>query len=1162
MEEATKAADFLFEGRLVSRDLAATHAIKFPDGSVENYLVSSDEWLGVIQKSLLEQCAGKLYLAENSRSEAGRERSRLAVYVTSPSEADNALVLPEVIRLAKELLGAERRAAVEGKAREYIGKCTDTANRTSPRALLPRDSKWMQSPTTNVLAKIAVSQGLPEPYTALDHMRRTVDPWTSVLMQAEIPTSVFHYAVFPFIVLDAELIRAIEAAVLGVFEQAGRIKVQVDKPLYVIGSKAGEEAGPLKFLRFVGADGKTSVARTKLFRELTPPQMLLRIWKATTPLWICDDMEKLDAVARPVVNAAADLETEAQQLGEDLSVQNQRKHMAKQLRTFERFNDRAGFDPIYFANLVSLAVAKHTGDTRMALKCGLARAVVPYLNKFYLYDMSAKKIMEHAWTECGDVDVHDAFGQVKWNHSYNHLDDKEFRNHLSLVGGIERSIQCSDSKTLVTADAGQVWCDSRSKLLCRNHVFEDPQLYLPGQAKFESADFNEFTGYEFSASEFSTAEAINEALAYRVKTPTGFFDITTVLAHVQTTMCADIPNVYWYHVRCLAWILRNPGKMLHTCTIFLGEQGVGKNLWLGFFGRLLRHYYLCTTKVQEILGKFNSLLHGKTFVVLNEIDKTIGPAEFAQLKGLVTEPTFTANAKYEHAADVPNHCNLMLTTNELNTSPVPIGGRERRFLVLQCTNTINRVCSDFFEQYAEFSQSPGGMRALAAYLFSLDLSKFKPRDIPLTSVGIQSKLAYLPARDKWWYHCLEHAAIYVGYEPRGPNEGKDAVLQRHHLSSVQSLNPAQLSDLGLVRKTKEKDEEGREHVRSYLVVRDVQVPDADGKLPVDECLVDLSETYVESVNGMPFAYTPTWGEGALYATYDELWQAVSEFDKKARMERSEFENFIRSNGSFITNNHNNTVIIRPCNVAREYFSSDYVGVTFEKTQVPVEYPVVSCATYTLSEAPDRISFKERTTKTALPPSKMDFPRKRVVLASSEKGEERIREVLMDSQDTTIWMSHEIDQAQDEEAPIYEPEPAALETRKRLRLTDEESAPKRPHVIDQLERELRDDAERSHQRALDMTAQITEHEVRAIERTADEAFIEDVKVHKPDLYRLAEVWASENGRGLSELADHLRNALDGESPAKRNPFVEDEAAEDEGDDEELEKSMTPPSSLIQ
>ena len=99
MEEATKAADFLFEGRLVSRDLAATHAIKFPDGSVENYLVSSDEWLGVIQKSLLEQCAGKLYLAENSRSEAGRERSRLAVYVTSPSEADNALVLPEVIRL-------------------------------------------------------------------------------------------------------------------------------------------------------------------------------------------------------------------------------------------------------------------------------------------------------------------------------------------------------------------------------------------------------------------------------------------------------------------------------------------------------------------------------------------------------------------------------------------------------------------------------------------------------------------------------------------------------------------------------------------------------------------------------------------------------------------------------------------------------------------------------------------------------------------------------------------------------------------------------------------------------------------------------------------------------------------------------------------------------
>lgn len=210
-------------------------------------------------------------------------------------------------------------------------------------------------------------------------------------------------------------------------------------------------------------------------------------------------------------------------------------------------------------------------------------------------------------------------------------------------------------------------------------------------------------------------------------------------------------DVYTYINKWIATIKQYPGRKLGTALVLKGVQGAGKNRFTDAICKILEPYSeKNVTKMSELTGRYNGVVAGKTFIVLNEarqMNSSYNAATDA-MKSIITDDVIRVNDKYVQAKTTTNTLNIILVTN--NSMPVQITTDDRRYVVIR-VNPKFKGTPTLTYLYKALNDLQF-CTELSTYYQSIDVSDFNPEDIPQTDEKIELTLATLKPIDRW---CLK-----------------------------------------------------------------------------------------------------------------------------------------------------------------------------------------------------------------------------------------------------------------------------------------------------------------------------------------------------------------------------------------------------------------------
>ena len=181
-----------------------------------------------------------------------------------------------------------------------------------------------------------------------------------------------------------------------------------------------------------------------------------------------------------------------------------------------------------------------------------------------------------------------------------------------------------------------------------------------------------------------------------------------------------------YFTRWMAWAVRYPNRRLIVTPLLRSEHGTGK----GFFAEclmpgLLGKKSVANTTLRSVVGDFNEVLEGKTFVVIDELYRS-GEATANALKSIQGNSTFTLNRKHQPIVTVGNFINFIVTSNDL--VPLDLEAEDRRFWVPQFIKhrlDINETIHFINAKLCPWLEADG-FQIVRDYLELIDLTNFYP----------------------------------------------------------------------------------------------------------------------------------------------------------------------------------------------------------------------------------------------------------------------------------------------------------------------------------------------------------------------------------------------------------------------------------------------------
>jgi hypothetical protein len=191
----------------------------------------------------------------------------------------------------------------------------------------------------------------------------------------------------------------------------------------------------------------------------------------------------------------------------------------------------------------------------------------------------------------------------------------------------------------------------------------------------------------------------------------------------------EAPTKYLTHY--LAHMVQRPGENPHVGIVLHSRlQGVGKNILLeNFCNTIMGSQYLFSTpQIDQVAGRFSNVPN-KFMVILDEVKFKSQREVDGIMKSFITTDVIRWEKKGLAVQDVNNVSRFFILSNE--TCPVKIEDTDRRYCVIECT--VDKVPSrDYFNNLGRLLTDKITMRALYDYLMALDLTKWDPRDIPMT----------------------------------------------------------------------------------------------------------------------------------------------------------------------------------------------------------------------------------------------------------------------------------------------------------------------------------------------------------------------------------------------------------------------------------------------
>jgi len=253
--------------------------------------------------------------------------------------------------------------------------------------------------------------------------------------------------------------------------------------------------------------------------------------------------------------------------------------------------------------------------------------------------------------------------------------------------------------------------------------------FLPMQVAPEGV-YNSFQCYEGSKLKLNKDVSVNI--------------VETAIYKHMDNLCNNNFEVLTYFINFMARKLQKPYKLTNSAMVFRSAEGCGKDSFFNWFGnKILGHqYYLNEDKTELIFGKFNSSIENKILIVINE---TSGKDTFSlvnTIKNAITRPINIIEYKGMTPYDNTNNAGYIFLTNNKG-NPIKIDTEDRRFMAVECNNTIANNKTYFDNLYKEFN-NVDITKAFYDFFMKVDCDDFNFTNRPETEFYKNLQLSNVP----------------------------------------------------------------------------------------------------------------------------------------------------------------------------------------------------------------------------------------------------------------------------------------------------------------------------------------------------------------------------------------------------------------------------------
>ena len=205
--------------------------------------------------------------------------------------------------------------------------------------------------------------------------------------------------------------------------------------------------------------------------------------------------------------------------------------------------------------------------------------------------------------------------------------------------------------------------------------------------------------------------------------------LTFILNHIKV-LCDYDEKVYNYFIKWIAYMIQFPDKKI-PCIVLISNQGAGKTSFILLLKKMLgaKKVIECSDPARDVWGDFNALMMDAFLVNLSEVGFADSKDSMGKLKALITDETININQKGVSQITVSSYHHFIATTNKSN--PFEITKDCRRFVVVRSSDDkIGNI--DYFSELYALMEDSDTIRTVYNYFKELDLSSYKPTEIPST----------------------------------------------------------------------------------------------------------------------------------------------------------------------------------------------------------------------------------------------------------------------------------------------------------------------------------------------------------------------------------------------------------------------------------------------
>lgn len=274
--------------------------------------------------------------------------------------------------------------------------------------------------------------------------------------------------------------------------------------------------------------------------------------------------------------------------------------------------------------------------------------------------------------------------------------------------------------------ATDVWLSSNQKQTFRKVVF---------RAKSDPQDLNLFTGIPC------------EKVVYNKENLKPYFDF------IRDIICLGNVERFNYLLDWTAFKFQKPHVKCSVVPVLIGDQGVGKGLFVRQFELILKEYFTKINSSRMLKERFNTEQAQKLMIFLDEASWSGDKEEAGILKDLTANPTMTVEEKFGARRTIENPAGYIVASNNIQAVNVELSNR--RFLIF---NVSDEKLSDpgYYSELWALLEDETFVKELYSYYLERDVSKFKPNAFPhmIDNQGFESRLKSLGAVAEFWNDVL------------------------------------------------------------------------------------------------------------------------------------------------------------------------------------------------------------------------------------------------------------------------------------------------------------------------------------------------------------------------------------------------------------------------